>query len=318
MRTVAHRGHNHAARTASTFPSSARSSLAAPPSIQAREAPNFEQLDRRARFGHTLEHLTPPPASLQPSGVGKPLPEELRERMEPVLGADLSDVRVHEDSKAPSIGAEAYTQGRHIHFTPGKFQPNSLPGRTLIGHEVGHVIQQRAGRVTVPQGKGAPINEDPALEAEADALGAKAARSAAPRHPRSAGISGATRLERAPLPPPSSGPLLTPGGGASAHGGAIQPSREKNRFHRIMNREITGRNLAPRANFDVPHALQAAQDRYDQGRPDDPLANVRDGILNHPINDPQRARISSDFNPGNAFLREQQRQRRPKKRIITF
>jgi hypothetical protein len=42
------------------------------------------------------------------------------------------------------------------------------------------VILQQAGRVAVPQGKGAPINADPALEAEADRLGAAAVRAREP------------------------------------------------------------------------------------------------------------------------------------------
>jgi hypothetical protein len=92
------------------------------------------------------------------------------------FATDFSAVRVHEDDAARSMGALAFTRGNDVHFAPGRFDPVSQTGQELIGHELAHVVQQRAGRVAVPQGKGAPINADPALEAEADALGARAAR----------------------------------------------------------------------------------------------------------------------------------------------
>jgi hypothetical protein len=103
------------------------------------------------------------------------LPAGLRAQMEQAFGADFASVRVHESDRAASLGAVAYAQGDDLHFSPGSYRPDSASGRELIGHELAHVVQQRAGRVAVPQGKGAPVNADPALEAEADALGARAA-----------------------------------------------------------------------------------------------------------------------------------------------
>ncbi|MEM7062107.1 MAG: DUF4157 domain-containing protein [Cyanobacteria bacterium P01_B01_bin.77] len=109
-------------------------------------------------------------------GVGSSLPQPVLQKMEAAFGTSFSDVRVHESPQAQSIGAAAYTQGKDIHFAPGQYSPNSLDGQALLGHELTHVIQQRAGRVPTPQGKEIPINADPGLEAEADQLGAKAAR----------------------------------------------------------------------------------------------------------------------------------------------
>ena len=86
----------------------------------------------------------------------------------------MDDVRVHRNSAAPAgVGALAYAQGSDIHLAPG--QERHLP------HEAWHVVQQRQDRVrpTASAG-GVAINDDPALEQEADAMGAKAASAAAP------------------------------------------------------------------------------------------------------------------------------------------
>ncbi len=111
-----------------------------------------------------------------PSGGGQPLPGPLRGQMERSLGSDFSTVRVHEGPQAAAVGAVAFTRGEQLHFEPGRYDPASTAGREVIGHELAHVVQQRAGRAAVPQGKGGLVNADPSLEAEADAAGARAAR----------------------------------------------------------------------------------------------------------------------------------------------
>jgi hypothetical protein len=107
---------------------------------------------------------------------GTPLAEGVRRHMESSFGADLSDVRVHTDSSAATMGAAAFAQGNDIHFAPGRFDGDSESGRALLGHELAHVLQQRAGRVAGAQGKGDALNRDTSLEAEADDLGSRAAR----------------------------------------------------------------------------------------------------------------------------------------------
>ena len=110
-------------------------------------------------------------------GGGAPLHTGVQTQMESSFGADFSGVRVHENSaNAGAVGALAYTQGDNVHFAPGQYDPGSQGGRELIGHELTHVVQQREGRVATPQAKGAPINADSALEAEADTMGIAAAR----------------------------------------------------------------------------------------------------------------------------------------------
>lgn len=106
------------------------------------------------------------------------IPDGVKQRMEDSLGADFSSVRVHPDSsKAPEVGALAYTQGTDIHFAPGQFKPDTSTGQQLLGHELTHVVQQAAGRVepTTEIG-GMAVNDNAALEHEADMLGAKAAQ----------------------------------------------------------------------------------------------------------------------------------------------
>src|SRR5207244_7839263 len=75
-----------------------------------------------------------------------------------------------------ALGAVAYTQGSDLHFAPGTYQPETAGGQQLLGHELAHVVQQRAGGVATVQHKGAPtVDEDASLEAEADRAGAAAA-----------------------------------------------------------------------------------------------------------------------------------------------
>jgi len=107
---------------------------------------------------------------------GRPLEPGVRQRMEASFGEPLGDVRIHQGGAAAAIGATAFTHGNQIHFAPGSYDPHGAKGRALLGHELTHVIQQRAGRVAVPQGKALPINDDAGLEREADVLGEKAAR----------------------------------------------------------------------------------------------------------------------------------------------
>jgi hypothetical protein len=87
----------------------------------------------------------------------------------------MDAVRVHYNSAEPAkLQALAYTRGAEIYVGPG--QESHLP------HEAWHVVQQASGAVgpTTTLG-GVPINDDPALEREADEMGARtlAARDAA-------------------------------------------------------------------------------------------------------------------------------------------
>jgi hypothetical protein len=81
-------------------------------------------------------------AAVRNPGPGSALPGRVRARVEPVLGRDLSGVRVHTDAAANvaarSIGARAFTHGQHIWLGPGE----SAGDVALMGHEATHTVQQ--------------------------------------------------------------------------------------------------------------------------------------------------------------------------------
>lgn len=84
-------------------------------------------------------------------GTGHELPGSVRDSMEPQLGHDFGDVRVHTDSEADDLsrqlGARAFTTGQDVFFRSGDYQPESQDGRKLIAHEMTHVVQQGSAPV---------------------------------------------------------------------------------------------------------------------------------------------------------------------------
>lgn len=111
-------------------------------------------------------------------GAGERMPEAVQRKMERAFGHDFSAVRIHQDDRAKSVGALAFAQGTNLHFASGQYAPESKAGQAVLGHELAHVVQQSAGRVAAPAqalGGGISVNEDPALEREADEMGDRAA-----------------------------------------------------------------------------------------------------------------------------------------------
>jgi hypothetical protein len=77
------------------------------------------------------------------AGGGRPIAAATRSRFEAAFGASFADVRVHTDSDvAPRIAASAFTVGRHIHFAPGQYRPETTEGVRTLAHELTHVVQQ--------------------------------------------------------------------------------------------------------------------------------------------------------------------------------
>jgi hypothetical protein len=102
------------------------------------------------------------------------LPADLRSGIEALSGYSMDGVSVHYNSSQPAqLNALAYAQGTDIHVGPG--QEQHLP------HEAWHVVQQAQGRVQADtqMAGGTPVNTDHSLEAEADAMGAKALQAGA-------------------------------------------------------------------------------------------------------------------------------------------
>lgn len=136
-----------------------------------------------------------------PSGSGSgDLPNDLKSGIESLSGMAMDDVKVNYNSSKPAqLNAHAYAQGSNIEVGPG--QEKHLP------HEAWHVVQQKQGRVKpTTQLKGKAINDNDALEKEADVMGAKALRDSSSS--ASAGTSGSmlnsssmstTMLKRVPM-----------------------------------------------------------------------------------------------------------------------
>nr|WP_226598817.1 DUF4157 domain-containing protein [Streptomyces violascens] len=132
-----------------------------------------EQHQHGAGCGHQQPEQAAQPA-VQRSAVhdvlrtsGRPLDESTRTDMESRLGADFSDVRIHNDgaakASAAEVGARAYTSGSHVVIGDGGGDKHTL------AHELTHVIQQRQGPVSgADNGNGLKVS-DPSDRFERDA-----------------------------------------------------------------------------------------------------------------------------------------------------
>jgi hypothetical protein len=80
--------------------------------------------------------------AVQQKAAGSPLASEVRSKVEPALGTDLSDVRVHDDPAAHSasaaLSARAFAHGRDVFLGHGE----SPSDTRLVAHEAAHVVQQ--------------------------------------------------------------------------------------------------------------------------------------------------------------------------------
>jgi len=119
--------------------------------------------------------------------------------MEKRFGHDFSHVRIHADdvaaASASRLGADAYTVESSVVFGAERYAPATAGGRTLLAHELAHVVQQDPRR----HGNGAG---ETALEHDAEAAARAVGRGArAQVHTRSA-----PRLSRQPERQPVSTP----------------------------------------------------------------------------------------------------------------
>ena len=122
-----------------------------------------ESLQRKADMANNAIQRAEAP---RPNNTG--MPDNLKSGIESLSGFSMDNVRVHYNSSKPAtVQALAYTQGTDIHVAPG--QEKHLP------HEAWHVAQQMAGRVSPTTNiNGMPVNDNAALEHEADVMGGKA------------------------------------------------------------------------------------------------------------------------------------------------
>ena len=103
-----------------------------------------EMVQRQASSSTAIDHQALP-QSIRPSDAGAPLPTSVKEKIEPVLGADLGAVRVHDRDEdrqvAHSLKAKAFTHKNHIWLG----QNQRADDVKLMSHESAHVVQQTAG-----------------------------------------------------------------------------------------------------------------------------------------------------------------------------
>lgn len=146
---------------------------------------------------------------------GRPLDEPVRAEMEARLGADFSDVRVHDDRtaqrSATEVGARAYTSGQHVVIGAGGADPHTL------AHELTHVIQQRRGPVQgTDQGSGLRVSDpDDRFEREAEA--------------------NATRVMAKPVP---SAPTVVSRAAHTTHDVPVQRMPEQGSFATLSLRQL--------------------------------------------------------------------------------
>ena len=143
-------------------------------SLGPQNDPLEKEADRVAeRVDHASTAAQPrtesPSKSKAPGGArtetpgGMPLDPGVRARVEPQVGADLTNVRVHTGSESVGmnqrLGSLAFTNKSDIYFGEGQYRPESSSGRRLIAHELAHVVQQGAA---TPVRATSPLSRAPA------------------------------------------------------------------------------------------------------------------------------------------------------------
>ncbi len=125
----------------------------------ARDAPGEAYADSK-------DKLTPAVAAVTP------IPGPVRAAMERSFGTSFGDVKVHHASPiADQLGAQAFASGSDIHFATAAPGLDSAQGKSLLAHELAHVVQQRGGAAEAPAA-------DPEAEADAAAAAAMAGKPA--------------------------------------------------------------------------------------------------------------------------------------------
>jgi len=116
-----------------------------------------------------LERASVPPVvgeALQSSG--HPLDSATRAFFEPRFGRDLSGVRIHTGADAAesarSIRAHAYTTGADIVFASGQYSPATASGRSLLAHELAHVLQRQSRSPAAIFRQPGPVQDAPESE----------------------------------------------------------------------------------------------------------------------------------------------------------
>lgn len=101
------------------------------------------------------------PVNAIPRNRGRSLEPDVQHFFSERTGLDFAYVRIHADAEAAAsasrLAARAFTVGSSIYFGRGEYQPNNREGRTLLAHELAHVVQQNQGQVQ-PRLKAGPLS----------------------------------------------------------------------------------------------------------------------------------------------------------------
>jgi hypothetical protein len=115
-------------------------------------------------------------ASATPPGKGgssSSLPRDVQDFMEPRIGADFSDVRVHTGHEAADLSdelqAQAFTYGKDVYFGAGRYPRKD----ELTAHELAHVAQQTESASLGERISLSPDEEKKKRDAKAVALSAE-------------------------------------------------------------------------------------------------------------------------------------------------
>lgn len=105
-----------------------------------------ELLQRKEADNSPTGSFVPPIVHEVLSSPGQTLDPATRAYMEPRFGHDFSRVRVHTDEKAAesarAVNAMAFTVGKDVVFGRGQYAPQVNGRRSLLAHELVHVVQQ--------------------------------------------------------------------------------------------------------------------------------------------------------------------------------
>jgi hypothetical protein len=154
--------------------------------------------------GAMLEEDRSPVHDVVNSGGGSPLASDVRDEMQARLGHDFGDVKVHNDSQAHesarSVNAHAYTVGSNVVFQRDKYDPSSTEGKTMLAHELTHVVQQRSGPVDGTSAGGGIKVSDPSDRFEREASANADRVMSAALTPSVAAGSGSAAVQRDEAP----------------------------------------------------------------------------------------------------------------------
>ncbi|MGN4220467.1 eCIS core domain-containing protein, partial [Burkholderia gladioli] len=227
-------------------------------------------LQRRATNAAGGPDPTTEPASRNAPANRTGLPDRLKAGIESLSGYSLDKVKVSYNSSRPAqLMAHAYARGHEIHIAPGK--------QAHLPHEAWHLVQQAQGRVaTTSQAAGLPVNDDAALEREADVMG----RQAAGLTPDRAAGTPAT-LE--PIPAAAS-----PAAAGPAQLGKFNDEERKRLFEKLAKSRL--RNQFKKARPKGRRRIIKKQARFNYGYKEADLARLLGG-------DPDAGGALTVYNP---------------------